>query len=59
MKIYLAMWLTDRTLGQSLTKKGARKRLASYFFLKEQSISNPQLKQYIKTGRLDPRKNKT
>lgn len=53
------MWLTDRTLGQSLTKKGARKRLASYFFLKEQSISNPQLKQYIKTGRLDPRKNKT
>ena len=58
MKIYLAMWLTDRSLGRSLTKKRAPKRLASYFFLQDQGITKEMFNQYIFTGRCDPRKTK-
>jgi len=58
MKIYMATWLTDRTLGRSLTKKKANTRLISFHFLREQGISPDQLRTYINTGRVDPRKNK-
>lgn len=58
MKIYFAMWLTDRSLGVSLTKKKAKRRLVSYFFLKQQNISEKLLNQYYETGRCDPRKKK-
>ena len=58
MKIILATWLADRSLGRSLTKKGARKRLLSYHFLQEQRVTSEQLEQYVKTGETDTRKNK-
>ena len=58
MKIYMAMWLTDRSLGESLTKKRASKRLVSFFFLREQGITKALLTQYYETGRCDPRKKK-
>lgn len=58
MKIYFAMWLTDPTLGESLTKKEAKNRLGSYYFLKDQSITSEMLRTYIKTGTCNPRKNK-
>lgn len=58
MKIYFATWLFDRTLGKSLTKKKARNRLLSYYFLVEQGISEEDLSKYIRTGRLDARKGK-
>ncbi len=58
MKVYFATWLVDRTLGVSLTKKRANVRLLSYYFLSAQGISHPQFVFYIKTGRLDTRKNK-
>ena len=58
MKIYFATWLTDRSLGRSLTKKKGSKRLLSFHFLREQGITTPLLTQYCRTGRCDPRKNK-
>jgi len=58
MKIYMATWLFDRTLGTSLTKKKGSKRLLSYHFIVEQGISTEQINQYCRTGRLDPRKTK-
>lgn len=58
MKIYMAAWLSDRSLGKSLTKKRGNRRLLSFFFLTDQGISQDQFIQYIETGRLDPRKNK-
>lgn len=58
MRIYLSTWLTDRSLGSSLTKKKAPYRLLSYYFLLEQKITSALLKQYCQTGRCDPRKNK-
>ena len=58
MRIYLSTWLTDRSLGESLTKKRARNRLISYYFLLEQKISNALLKEYVESGRCDPRKEK-
>ena len=54
----MATWLTDRTLGRSLTKKRANNRLLSFHFLREQEITFEQLRQYIRTGRVDPRKTK-
>lgn len=59
MKIYLSAWLTDRSLGHSLTKKRAPRRLLSYFFLVEQKIKKALFVEYIVTGRCDPRKRKT
>jgi len=56
MKIYMATWLTDRSLGRSLTKKKANRRLVSFYFLKEQEITKVLLTQYCITGRCDPRK---
>lgn len=58
MEIHFATWLFDRTLGNALTKKGGKNRLLSYYFLKEANTTNAQLKEYVKTGRLDSRKNK-
>ena len=58
MKIYMSAWLTDRSLGKSLTKKKANNRLLSYYFLLEQGISKTLLFQYCQTGRCDPRKRK-
>jgi hypothetical protein len=58
MNIYLSTWLTDRSLGNSMTKKKASKRLLSYFFLKEQDISQEHFDEYVETGRCDPRKRK-
>lgn len=58
MKIYMATWLFDRSLGKSLTKKRANVRLISYYFLREQEIDKESLELYCSTGRLDTRKNK-
>jgi len=58
MKIYLATWLTDRSLGTSLTKKRAPRRLLSYYFLIEQEITDALFRVYCISGRADPRKNK-
>jgi hypothetical protein len=58
MKIYLATWLFDKTLGRSLTKQKASKRLLSYFFIKQGATSSEQFRKYIRTGRLDPAKDK-
>ena len=58
MKIYLSTWLTDRSLGDSLTKKRASNRLVSYFFIMEQKISKALIHKYYTTGRCDPRKKK-
>lgn len=58
MKIYLSAWLTDRSLGHSLTKKRAAKRLLSYFFLVEQKIKKSLFVEYVETGMCDPRKRK-
>jgi hypothetical protein len=58
MKIILSTWLTDRSLGQSLTKTGARNRLLSYYFLIEQKITKDLLTRYVLYGRCDPRKSK-
>lgn len=52
----MATWLTDRSLGKSLTKKGGKKRLVSFYFLREQEITKLLLTQYCKTGKCDPRK---
>ena len=57
MEIHLATWLFDRTLGNALTKKGASKRLLSYYFLDQGDVTKRQLKEYIRTGKLDSRKN--
>jgi hypothetical protein len=58
MKIYFAAWLTDRSLGDSLTKKGAKTRLLSFYFLREQNITDEMIAEYSQTGKCDPRKNK-
>ena len=58
MKIFFATWLTDRSLGRSLTKKKAGRRLLSYYFLLEQEVSTSLLNKYCLTGRCDPRKRK-
>lgn len=55
MKIYLSAWIVDRSQGGSLTKKHARNRLLSFYFLIEQKISSDLLKEYIMSGRCDPR----
>ena len=59
MRVYLAAWLFDITLGQSLTAKGAKRRLLSFYFVREQGVLSSQLRRYVRTGRLDTRKIKT
>lgn len=58
MKIYAATWLTDRSLGKSLTRKNWKARLLSFHFLMEQKITPFLLKKYYSTGKCDPRKTK-
>ena len=58
MKVFMATWLFDRTLGRSSTKLRSRSRLLSFYFIKEQELNNEQFQNYITTGRLDPRKKK-
>lgn len=57
MKIVLATWLYDQTLGRTMTKRRGNVRLLSYFFLREQGITDKQLEKYIRTGRLKTGKN--
>lgn len=56
MKIYMATWLYDRSLGRTSTKLRSRRRLLSYYFLRDQGITNDQLNTYCMSGRLDTRK---
>jgi len=49
MKIYLATWLLEKSQGESLTKKGSKNRLMSYFHTKDKPIT--EFVTYIKTGR--------
>jgi hypothetical protein len=58
MKIYLATWLVDRSVGTTLTKLGAMKRLLSFFFIKDQEIPQEGFTEYCETGEFDPRKKK-
>ena len=58
MKVFFATWLTDRSLGTSLSKKKGSSRLLSFHFLREQEITSSLLSEYSKTGECDPRKNK-
>jgi CO dehydrogenase/acetyl-CoA synthase alpha subunit len=58
MKIYLSTWLTDRTLGNTMTKKKGDRRLLSYFFLISQNIPVEGFRDYCTFGRCDVRKNK-
>ena len=58
MRVFLATWLTDHSLGQSLTKNGAAGRLLSYHFLREQKVTDKQLQIYIRKGNVDIRKKK-
>ena len=50
MVIFFATWLTDKSLGDSLTKKKASKRLVSFHFLKEQKVTSKHIKKYCTTG---------
>lgn len=56
MKVYLATWLSDVTVGNALTKKKANCRLLSYHFLRQHEDVNTHLRRYVKTGRTDTRK---
>jgi len=49
MKIYLATWLEDNQ-GESLTERGACRRLVSYWFVKD--LPEEDFRRYAETGRL-------
>lgn len=51
MKIYFATWLTDKSLGKSLTKHKANARLVSFHFLREQKVDSNHIDEYKKTGK--------
>lgn len=56
MKVFFATWLFDKTLGDSLTKKKAKSRLASYHFIAQAKVTDDQMKKYVETGRFNPTK---
>jgi len=58
MEIHFATWLFDRYLGKALTKCDGKHRLLSYYFIEQGGVSSKQLKEYVKTGRVDMRKTK-
>ena len=62
MRIYLATWLRDYTNGKSLTRKKAKNRLLSYHLYQEEveksGYPETALKEYVKTGKFESRKNK-
>jgi hypothetical protein len=47
MRIYLATWLMESSQGQALTRKGAKRRLLSYYLTLERLS---QFRGYILTG---------
>ncbi len=47
MKIYLATWILEASQGISLTKKGVKKRLMSYYHSKDKP---DEFSHYTKTG---------
>lgn len=57
MKIHLATWLEENQ-GETLTKAGAENRLMSYFFIKDYAGKRFDLKEYVKKGKIKPRKEK-
>lgn len=48
MKIFLATWIIEKSQGVSLTKKGAKKRLISYFHTKDKE---KEFIPYVITGK--------
>lgn len=58
MKIFFATWLTDESLGVSLTKNQAMPRLISYHFISQQKITHEQLQEYANTGMVKVTKTK-
>lgn len=58
MKIYLATWISDLD-GGTLTKKKAKKRLTSFWFIQSQNITQPIFSEWCETGRIESKvKNK-
>lgn len=53
MRIFFATWLAEKSHGEALTKCGARQRLLSYHFIKEQKVSKTGIETYCKDGILD------
>lgn len=53
MRIYFATWLAEKSQGEALTKVNAPRRLLSYFFIREQKVSQTGMKKYSRTGTLD------
>ena len=51
MKIYLSTWLLEQSQGTSLTNKGCKYRLLSYFHSKIKKLSS--VKKYIINGYLN------
>jgi hypothetical protein len=48
MKIYLATWMEDNQ-GRTLTRAGNKKRLLSYFFLRQAKLIS--IKEYVINGK--------
>ena len=53
MKIYLATWLEEISQEIALSKKEARNRLLSYFFISKRENGSEDFKQYIERGKGD------
>lgn len=49
MKVYLAIWLHDKSQGESLTRKRAQKRLISFWYIRIRD-KKEELRNYIATG---------
>ena len=59
MKIYLATFMSDMD-GHTLTRKNARSRLTSFYFVLAHKLSIKEFREWITTGRLESNlKNKT
>jgi len=58
MVIHFATWLVEKAQGNALSNRNARTRLLSYHFIMQENVTLPQLTEYVKTGRLDLRKEK-
>ena len=56
MKIYLVTWLGEKSQGESLTNVGYKHRLLSYYHFVKQRMTVKHLKEYVKTGKVDPKK---
>ena len=56
MKIYLATWMVDPTLGVGLTKHEARRRLLSFYYIITQGVTKEDFQQYCETGLSKERK---